>query len=171
MPKHPIAKLMEQQRNLKWAKPGPYVTALTPQEEQKFRAWVQANHVPNEDDGAQTGYDLRGFWKALEAGDPMAKSAMNPYDKTLHYPDKWKTPYSTEGFSNQSMYALPDAPSWQGTDALGWRLTAPTGEVLHSQPGVPTPENVPPPAGPEPLEMKEMSLGDTLSSMFGRGKH
>ena len=149
-----------QEMRLSYAKPGPYVTPLTPEEEQQFKGWVKQNKVPFEDDGPQTGYDLRGFWRAAQHGDPEAQSGMNPYDHRIHYSDKWKTPYSEEGFSNQSIYAKPEAPSWQGNDALGWKLVDNQGRVFKHQPGVPLPENVPPPAGPPPLEMKPMSIMD-----------
>ena len=97
-------------RNQQFAKPGPYTTVLTPQEEREFLNWVRVNNVnwTPEDQS----YDMRGFWKALKAGDPRATTAIDPGDKTLHYTDVWKTPYEAT-FSNQSMYALPNAPVWK----------------------------------------------------------
>ncbi len=59
-------------------------------------------------------YDYRGYWQAYKNNDPITKQAMNPNDQSLHYVDKWKTPYH-ESFSNESMYANPlTAPRWQG---------------------------------------------------------
>jgi len=99
---------------LQYAKPGPYVTALTPQEEQQFQEWVKANNVPFENDTPNSDYDLRGFWKAAQSGDPNASTAINREDGRIHYPDTYKTPYSNEGFSRQSKYALPSAGDWVG---------------------------------------------------------
>jgi hypothetical protein len=52
---------------------------------------------------------MRGFWKAMSGGDKDAKQS----PETLHFPDTYKTPYH-ESFSNQSMYATKDAPTWTG---------------------------------------------------------
>jgi hypothetical protein len=93
-------------------KPPAPVTALTPGEEQAFQAWVSKNHVPF-DPGPSADYDMRGFYKALEAKDPRATTAVNPADKEMHFPDTWKTPYH-ETFSNESVYAPADAPHWDG---------------------------------------------------------
>jgi 2'-5' RNA ligase superfamily len=120
---------------MSYAKPGPYVTKLSPQDEQQFQSWVKTNKIPLEDDGPKTGYDLRGFWKAAQQGDPEAKTDLNPFDNRIHYSDKWKTPYSTEGFSRQSIYAKPTAPQWYGSNAVGWRLIGADGAV-YSQQGV-----------------------------------
>jgi hypothetical protein len=54
-------------------------------------------------------YDMRGYWKAMQSGDPLAVRDQ----ETMHFPDKYKTPYH-ESFSNQSMYATKDAPTWTG---------------------------------------------------------
>ena len=100
-----------QQDRPKWAefaKPGPYKTELPPQDEQKFQSWVKQNKIPFENDTETSDYDMRGFWKAQQAGDPEAKRAAN-----LHFPDTYKTPYH-ETFSNESKYALPSAGHWEG---------------------------------------------------------
>jgi hypothetical protein len=60
---------------------------------------------------------MRGFFKALQGGDPMARSAVNEHDGRLHYPDKWKTPYH-ESFSNESQWANQNAPRWSDGDVL-----------------------------------------------------
>lgn len=114
-------------RNQQWVKPGEHVynAPLTPPEESLFRAWLKANRVPFEPDAPVSDYDMRGFWKALQAGDPRARSAIDPNDQRLHYPDYWKTPYH-ETFSNESQWAMPDAPAWNDKD----QLVAPGGAVL-----------------------------------------
>lgn len=97
----------------KWAKPGPYVTKLTSEEEGRFQKWVKTHNVPFENDTETSDYDMRGFWKALTSGDPRAKQALSKFDKRMHFPDIWKTPYH-KTFSNESMYANKDAPHWEG---------------------------------------------------------
>lgn len=52
---------------------------------------------------------MRGYWKAQQSGDPNAVRN----SKNLHFPDTWKTPYDAT-FSNQSQYAQPSAPHWEG---------------------------------------------------------
>lgn len=113
-------------RNKAWAKPGPYWTTLTPQNETQFRQWVQQNNVNFDVNEAQPDYDMRGFWQALQAGNPLAASAVNPNDKQIHYPDYWKTPYDAT-FSDQSQWALPGkAPKWQGNNYM-----LPNGHVIY----------------------------------------
>lgn len=94
------------------AKPGPYTTTLAPAEEQQFKSWVNTNKVPWQD-SPTADYDMRGFWKGLQSGDPTARTAINSVDNQIHYPDKWKTPYH-QTFSNESQYATPNAGHWQG---------------------------------------------------------
>lgn len=101
-------------RNKAWAKKGPYETKLSPNEERQFQAWVWKNKVPFDSSRkSQQDYDMRGFWRAMTAGDPLAAQDPN----TLHFPDQWKTPYH-ETFSVESMYALPNAPRWKGDDLI-----------------------------------------------------
>src|SRR5277367_6414707 len=95
-----------------YAKPGPYVTSLTSDEEEKFRKWIKENKIPWQD-GPKSDYDMRGYWKAQQKGDKYAKTEINHLDHKPHYPDTWKTPYHRT-FSNESMYALPTAPHWEG---------------------------------------------------------
>lgn len=91
-----------------YAKPGSYTTALSPAEESQFQAWAKTNKVPWRDE-PNADYDMRGFWKAAQSGDPAAKQQLS----NGHYPDTYKTPYH-KTFSNESKYATPDAPRWQG---------------------------------------------------------
>lgn len=84
-----------------------YTTYLPPDQEAQFQSWVKANRIPWQDT-PNADYDMRGFWKAQQSGDPNAQRASN-----LHFPDTYKTPYHRT-FSNESIYATPDAPHWQG---------------------------------------------------------
>lgn len=94
--------------NKAYAKPGNYFTSLPPDQEAAFRQWVTDNKVNFDPNAKITDYDMRGFWKA-EKGNTQ----INKYDHKIHYPDTYKTPYDRT-FSNQSQYALPNAPSWKG---------------------------------------------------------
>lgn len=95
-----------------YAKPGPYVTPLEPAEEAKFEKWVKDNKIPWKD-SPNSDYDMRGYWKAMVAGDKYAHTEINKQDHKPHYPDTWKTPYH-KTFSNESQYALPNAGHWEG---------------------------------------------------------
>jgi hypothetical protein len=89
-----------------------YKTPLSPAEEKQFQAWVRTNKVPF-DDSATSDYDMRGFWKAAQEGDPNASTAVSKFDNRIHFPDTYKTPYHRT-FSNESQYATSDAPHWVG---------------------------------------------------------
>lgn len=107
----------------------PYNTKLSEAEETAFKTWVKDNKVPFNPEAKTSDYDMRGFWKALQSGDPKAKSAVNQNDDQIHYPDYWKTPYH-ESFSNESKWANPDtAPKWNDKD----QLVAPDGKVIHDE--------------------------------------
>jgi len=115
------------ERNTQWLKPGEhsYNTDLGA-DEQEFRSWVQQNRVPFDPSAEISDYDMRGFYKALKSGDEKAKSAVDPNDQQLHYPDYWKTPYH-QTFSAESQWADPQkAPKWNDKD----QLVAPDGTVL-----------------------------------------
>jgi hypothetical protein len=113
------------------AKPGPYQTQLAPVDETRFQQWVKANQVPFED-SPTADYDMRGFWQALQQGDPRAATAVNPSDQRLHFPDVWKTPYHAT-FSNESQYATPNAPTWMGNDRTGYMLVDRLGNIIHDE--------------------------------------
>lgn len=104
-------------RNKGWSKQADYTTPLNPQSEMQFRRWTQMNRVPFNPDAKVSDYDMRGFWRALQAKDPRAMTAVNPYDKQIHYPDYWKTPYHNT-FSRESQWATQDAPYWNKSDQL-----------------------------------------------------
>jgi hypothetical protein len=100
-------------------------------DELKFQKWVKDNRVPFEDSPA-ADYDMRGFWKGLMTGDPQARTAINPYDNRMHFPDKWKTPYH-ESFSSDSQYAKPNAARWTGNDAIGFALRDNLGNIISDE--------------------------------------
>ena len=115
-------------RNLAYTKSGDHIynTPLSAEEEQQFRVWIVQNGVPFNVAAEVTDYDMRGFWKALQAGDQKAKSAVDPNDRRLHYPDYWKTPYHAT-FSAESKWAdQAKAPKWNDQD----QLVLPNGQVL-----------------------------------------
>lgn len=116
-------------RNKGYVLPGQhnYNTSLNPQEEVAFRAWLTQNNVPFDPSQSVTDYDMRGYWKALQSGDPNAKGGVDPNDQKLHYPDYWKTPYH-ETFSKESQWAdKAKAPYWTVDD----KLVLPDGTVLY----------------------------------------
>lgn len=104
-------------RNAPWAARGQYTTRLSPDAEMEFRHWVAQNNVPFDPDRQITDYDMRGFWQALQNKDPIARSAIDPNDQRLHYPDYWKTPYHAT-FSNESQWANHRAPHWDGNKLI-----------------------------------------------------
>lgn len=140
-------------------------TPLTPDEEQKFRAWVSANKVPFNPDDKTADYDMRGFWQALQAGDSRAKQAVDPNDGKMHFPDYWKTPYDLT-FSRQSKFANENAPEWNDKD----QLVAPNGQImfddrnqapyLGTPPSKPSLPNVDDVLGPEPQAEPHPQIGD-----------
>lgn len=90
-----------------------YNTQLDPLQELMFRQWVQQTGVPfNLNAKGATDYDMRGYWRGLQQGNPMARpSQIDPYDKRPHYTDYYKTP-THPTFSAESQWGGPDAPQW-----------------------------------------------------------
>jgi hypothetical protein len=100
------------ERNAQYAKPGPYNTNLSEKEEGAFRSWVAAQKVPFDVTAkGDTDYDMRGYWRAMQRRDPAAHTEENAYDGKPHFPDTFKTPLH-KSFSNESIYARPNAPHW-----------------------------------------------------------
>lgn len=98
--------------NRQYAKPGPYQETLPPAQEQQFRQWVAANNVPFDPNAKTVDYDMRGYWRAMLAGQAP------PWKQGSHFPDTYKTPYDTS-FSNESKYATADSPLvWRGDNLL-----------------------------------------------------
>ena len=106
----------QQAPNAQYAKSGPYKTELPPEKESQFQSWVKANQVPWQDT-PNADYDMRGYWQAMISGDKNARQSKNANDGKMHFPDTWKTPYH-KSFSNESKYALPNAPKWNDKDQL-----------------------------------------------------
>jgi len=106
-----------------------YNTQLGPLEEMAFRQWVTQNKVPfNPDTIGPSDYDMRGFWRGLQQGHPMAQQSINPNDNLMHYSDYWKTPLH-QSFSSESQWAGPDTPSWINDS----QLAAPNGRVVFDE--------------------------------------
>jgi len=114
-----LAAKQRLQRNRSYARPGPYVTRLKPDQEAAFQQWVQENQVPFDPADQTPDYDMRGYFAAMQAGDEEAQQAGN-----MHFPDRWKTPFH-ESFSNESMYATRGAPRW-----VNGALVDKTGRVI-----------------------------------------
>lgn len=112
-------------QNKLYAKPGPYVTKLAPEQEQSFEAWVKQNNVPWQD-SPTSDYDMRGYYQAMLAGN--AGESLNNNDGKMHFPDTWKTPYH-QSFSRESEYATDGAPSWNSLD----QLVLPNGTVVFDE--------------------------------------
>jgi hypothetical protein len=87
-----------------------YRTPLSPSEEQMFQAWVKQNGVPYQD-APDADYDMRGYYNDIVA--KGKESTVTGPDGAPHYPDTYKTPHH-ETFSNESKYAAPGAPHWDG---------------------------------------------------------
>ena len=139
----PSRALTNYNRNQQWTDPDPdnpnFKTPLSPQDELAFQAWVKKNKVPF-DDSAQSDYDMRGFWKAAQEGDPDASTAVSKFDGRIHFNDKFKTPFH-KTFSNESQYATNDAPHWDGDrliDKDGNVVADETPPAKPGKPGAPT---------------------------------
>lgn len=87
-------------------------TQLDPGQEAFFRQWVQHNNVPFNPDAGASDYDMRGYYKGLMNGNPMARpQQFNANDGRSHFTDYYKTP-SHQTFSNESQWAAGNAPTW-----------------------------------------------------------
>lgn len=110
-----MRSMMEHTPNPEDVDPRPYHSPLlNDEQEARFKKWIKDNNIPF-DDSPTSDYDMQGFFKAMERGDPNAKTAVSKFDGKLHFPDTWKTPYH-KTFSNESIYAedVADAPHWEG---------------------------------------------------------
>ena len=101
--------------------PDQYTTALSPDEERRFQQWARRYGIRMEP-GWNEDYDMRGLWKSSPDISP---------DPRGHWPDWYKKPFHPT-FSNESIYATPDAPHWEG-----YRLITPAGNVVADE----TPES------------------------------
>lgn len=157
-------------------KPPSYNTELTAPEEQQFDGWVQQNNVPFDPSAKDSDYDMRGFWKGMQSGDPRATAAINPSDQELHYPDTWKTPRH-KTFSNESIYADESAPHWQDDRLIDSRGKVIADEsvpdalepnALGSKPALGTPTLQPPAAparGPSSTPLHDPSRGSEIQTL------
>ena len=82
-------------------------TALSPQEEQAFQAWLVKTGRQRD----LADYDLRGAWKAGAAADHRG-----------HLPDTFKKP-NHPTFSNESIYASGKYPGGEWIDQGGGKWT------------------------------------------------
>lgn len=124
-----LAQAASMARNASYAKPAAnYQTPLSPEDEARFRNWVQTVGAPFAPDEPVTDYDMRGYWKAKDAGGPSG-TAVNPCDGQLHFPDTYKTPYH-QSFSAESVYAAPGAPDWVNDHQL---VEPATGRVVFDE--------------------------------------
>lgn len=115
-------------RNKAYAKPAAsYQTKLDPAQESQFQSWVKQNNVPFQD-SPTADYDMRGFYKGLQAHDPHAQTGINQNDGKLHFGDYYKTPYH-KSFSRESQWATDGAPSWNDKD----QLISPAGQVVFDE--------------------------------------
>lgn len=107
--------------------PATYNTQLNPIAELLFRGWVDQNRVPfDPNTPGPTDYDMRGYWQAMQQGNPVARSSIDPHDNRPHYPDYWKTPLH-QTFSNESQWAGQGAPQWINNA----QLASAGGRILH----------------------------------------
>lgn len=111
----------------KYAKPGPYATALSPQDEVAFRQWVSANRVPFNPNDQVSDYDMRGYWRDVAASGG-SQTRVNPNDHQMHFPDTYKTPHH-RSFSAESRYATDGAPSWVNDH----QLALPDGKIVFDE--------------------------------------
>lgn len=116
-----MARLMRSRRIFERNQPyavaaNSYLTRLSGNDEANFMQWVKDKNIPF-DPSDTADYDMRGFYQALMAGDPIAKSSINQNDGMPHFPDHFKTPYH-ESFSRESKFATDGAPSWNHRDQL-----------------------------------------------------
>lgn len=113
---------------------GPYLTQLTSNEQPKYEAWL--NSIGRGTDsgygpysGPNAIYDMPGYWRDV-ASQGQNRTAVNPADEKLHFPDTYKTPYEP-GFSAESKYATKDNPyKWYGETLIDER----TGQRISGQP-------------------------------------
>jgi hypothetical protein len=91
----------------------------------QFLNWLKQNNVPFNPTAAHSDYDMRGFYRAQQQGNPMAQTGVDPNDNRMHFTDYWKTP-THETFSSASQWADPNAPQWVNQN----QLAAPNGRVV-----------------------------------------
>jgi hypothetical protein len=113
-----------------FAIPEGYATKLSDLEDMQFRQWVKKNNVPfNPDAQGATDYDMRGYWRGAEQGNPQARpTEVNQNDGQPHYTDYYKTPLH-QSFSAGSQWAGQGAPQWVNDR----QLSSPGGRILFDE--------------------------------------
>jgi hypothetical protein len=102
-----------------------YNTPLAPLDEMAFRQWVLGNSVPFNVNAPVSDYDMRGYWRGVQQGNPMSRpTEINPNDNQPHYTDYYKTPLH-QTFSAESQWAGPNAPTWINDH----QLASPNGRI------------------------------------------
>lgn len=109
---------------------GSYNTQLAPLDELAFRQWVSSNGIPFDVSATgPTDYDMRGYYRALMNGNPMARpTEINPNDNRPHFTDYFKTPLH-QTFSSESEFAGSNAPQWINDS----QLAAPNGRIVFDE--------------------------------------
>jgi hypothetical protein len=103
-------------------------TQLPTLQEMQFLNWLKQNNVPFNPNAQQSDYDMRGFYRGMQQGNPMATTGINPNDNLMHYTDYWKTP-SHQSFSAGSQWATPSTPDWINDS----QLAAPSGKIMFDE--------------------------------------
>ena len=103
-------------------------TQLPTLQEMQFLNWLKQNNVPFNPSAPQSDYDMRGFYRGMVQGNPMAHTDINPNDNQQHYTDYWKTP-THQTFSADSQWAGQGAPQWVNDS----QLAAPTGKIVFDE--------------------------------------
>ena len=105
---------------------------FTDKERIAYLQWVIRNNVPISND-----YNMEGFYKAQQIGDPRVSAGINPNDNRMHFTDMFKLP-NHHSFSSDSAYATPDAPEWMGgrlpNGGESWTLWGQDGPVVSEAP-------------------------------------
>jgi hypothetical protein len=102
---------------------------LSPLDELAFRQWVAQNQIPFNPDANGSDYDMRGYWRGMQQGNPQAMpTQINPNDNQPHYTDYYKTPLH-QSFSAGSQFAGPDAGQWINDH----QLADPSGRILFDE--------------------------------------
>lgn len=105
-------------------------------EEPQYQQWAHTNGV-----GIDPTYDYRGYWQALQAGDPRSAVRLDANGGT-RLPDAWHTPLHPEWNTN-SIFQHPDhilagTPATPPSDGTGTVITPPNTST-GAPPVTPTP--------------------------------
>lgn len=105
---------------------------LTNKEQVNYLAWLLRNGVTETPD-----YDMKGFYKQAQLGDPRVSSEVNPNDGKVHFTDMFKLP-NHETFSTDSKFANALAGQWNGGElpngGESWANYGPSGLIVSEAP-------------------------------------